>query len=124
MPSIVNWSVDVAVGGGPAFAASNSFLAEAYSVVEVAAGAGESTTEPFQAGTIDQLSVLLITSNRYASADLSITLGGETLTLDQPQLYTGAGMLSRFAADVSEITVTNDLADPVTVTVLVGRATS
>lgn len=124
MPSIVNWSVKAAIGGGPALSAVNSFLAEAYAVIEVAVDSNDSETEPFQAGTVDQMSLMLVTSNRYDVDDLSFSLGGETVALDQPQLYAGTGMLSRFGADVSEITVTNDLTDPVTVTVLVGRAAS
>ena len=126
MPSIVNWSIDAAVGGGPAMAVANSFLAEAYSVVEVVVDGADAATEPFQAGTIDEVTLMLITSSHYDADDLSFTLNGIEVALDQPQLYLGAGMLSRFGAgaDVSEITVTNDLADQVTVTVLIGRAAS
>lgn len=124
MPSIVNWSVEVDVGGGPSVSAASSFLAEAYAVVEITADGGNSVTEAFQAAPVGELEFIFITATRYADADLEFVLGGETVALDQPQLYSGAGMLSRFAADVSDITVNNDLADSVTVSVLVGRAAS
>ena len=121
MPSTVQWSIDVAVGGGPSLAATSSFLADAYAVVEVVAPATGSATEPFQAGTIAELSLVMIAASHYDPEDLTFTLGGETVALDGPQLYVGAGMLGRFGADVAEITVDNDLEVDVTVTVLVGR---
>lgn len=123
MPSVVNWSIETSIGGGPALTVSNSFLAEAYSVVEVTAdGGGGSETEPFEAADSTDIALLFISATNYDPADVRVTLGGVTLNLDQPQLHVGAGMLSRFATDISDVTVDNDLADPVTVTLIVGRA--
>ncbi len=124
MPSVVNWSIEASIGGGPDLSLSNSFLAEAYSLVEVTVQGGDSATEPFEAAPTADVSLLLISATHYAPTDLTVTLGGVDMALDQPQMHVGAGMLSRFGADISEVTVTNDLADPVTVRLLVGRAAS
>lgn len=121
-PSIVRWSSAAQVQGGPAQSTSSSFLADAYSVVEVIATAGGDTTEAFQAGSIADLSLVMIRSSEYHPTDLTYTLGGQEVALDLPQLFVGAGMLSRFADPLSEITVTNNLADDVRVTVLVARS--
>lgn len=124
MPSILNWSVNAQVGGGPSVSVANSFLAEAYAVIEVAVDGASNATEAFQAAPTDELDFMFITASQYDPDDLEFVLGGETVALDQPQLYVGAGMLSRFGSDMSDITVNNALADPVTVSVLVGRAAS
>lgn len=121
MPSTVQWSIGVRVGEGPTEASASSFLADAYALVEIVAPASGSATESFQAGTIADLSLMSVSASQYDDTDLTFTLGGETVVLDQPQLYVGAGMLGRFGADVAEITVDNGLADDVTVAVLVAR---
>jgi hypothetical protein len=119
---IVNWSVSMAIGGGPSVKATSALTAEAYSVIEVAVDGGAAVAEPFSATDASDLDFILITSTHYDENDLEYTLGGETIALDEPQLFAGSGMLSRFADDVTEINVDNSLADRVTVTVLVGRA--
>jgi hypothetical protein len=119
MPSTVQWSIEVAVAGGPVVEASSSFHADAYAVHEVTAAAGGSATEPFVAAPVDDVDVLMITASQYHPSDLTYTLGGEVVVLDQPQLYVGAGQLGRFGADLSEITVDNGLGDDVTVMAIV-----
>ena len=119
MPSTVHWSIEVAVVGGPVLEASSSFLADAYAVHEVVAAAGEAATEPFVAAPVDDVGVLMITASQYHATDLTYTLGGETVVLDEPQLFIGAGQLGRFGADLSEITVDNGLGDDVTVMAIV-----
>lgn len=122
--STVNWSIELAIGGGPSIKATSSLLAEAYSVVEVAVDGGADATEPFAAADASDLDFIFIASTHYDANDLEYTLGGQTIALDEPQLFAGSGMLSRFADNVTEINVDNQLADKVTVTVLVGRAES
>ena len=121
MPAQMQWSIEVKVGGGPELTLSNSFVPAAYSVVEFEVDGGESETVPVQPGAREDVQLLLISASRYADADLEYELGGETIALDAPQLFTGGGMLGFFSSDPKEITVNNDLADPVTVTILVGR---
>lgn len=123
MPSMMNTAVGVTVAGGPSYSVVHSLLAGGYSVLEVQADAGDSASFPFQPGTVDGIGLMLITSSRYDPDDLTYELAGETIALDGPQLFTGAGMLSRFGADPDTITVNNDLTEPVRVTVLVGRTT-
>lgn len=83
---------------------------------------GEETV-PVQPGATTDVRVLMITSTRYDPADLEYDLGGATIVLDGPQLFTGGGMMSLFSSDPDEIVIRNSLDTPVTVSVLVGRMT-
>jgi hypothetical protein len=122
MSSMVGVSVDLSLQGGPDFSAVRSVLSTGYSVLEVKVDAGDTETVPFHAGSIADIALILITSSRYSTEDLSYQLSGETIALDAAQLFSGGGMLSRFGSDPDEITVTNGLDIPVAVTALVVRA--
>lgn len=121
MPSTVHWAIEVNVDGGPASSISSSFLADGYSVAEVATPAGDSVTTTFEAAPVGDVDLVLIVASQYHPTDLTYTLGGATVALDAPQLFVGAGQLGRFGADLSDITVDNDLGDDVTVTALAVR---
>jgi hypothetical protein len=128
MAEKIRWSIDVRVDGGPAMTAAPSKSIGAYDKLQLTVPAADNGTSGegsalIQPGTTEQVALLMITASRYSDADLSYELGGETVALDGPQLYTG-NMLSLFGSDPQEIEVINDLDTPVTISVLVGRTTA
>jgi hypothetical protein len=122
MSETIRWSVQVRVDRGPAVSVAPAVTVDAYDKLELSVPAGATRTAAVQPGTAAQVELLLVTSSRYHDADLSYELGGETILLDGPQLFTGAGMLSLFGADPTSMEVTNGLDEDVTVTVLVARS--
>jgi hypothetical protein len=129
MPETIRALIEVRVAGGPTMTAAPSISVGAYDKVSVTVAADDGGTPgvetvPLQPGTTDQVALLLISSSRYHDTDLSYVLGGATISLDGPQLFTGGGMMSLFTSDPDEMVITNGLDVPVTVSVLVARSTS
>lgn len=129
MPETIRSLIDVRVDGGPTLGAAPSMQVTAYDKLSVTVPAVDSgtpgtATAALQPGTAAQVRLLLVVASRYHTTDLEYELGGETIALDGPQLFTGSGMLSLFGSDPDTMTITNNLDTPVTVSVLVGRTTA
>jgi hypothetical protein len=127
MAQTIRWSVDVTVDGGPAMSAAPSVRVDVYDKASIVVDAASGPTSPgeasipLQSGSQDKIELMMITANRYDEA-LTYTLGGATIELDAPQLFTGGGMVSLFASNPETMEISNGLTTPVTVSVLVGRS--
>lgn len=131
MPETVRGQVTVRVAGGPSLDAAVSKSVAAYDKVSVTvpavdpetSTAGEITVD-LQPSDTEQVELLMITATRYHESDIHYELGGETINLDGPQLFSGSGMMSLFGSNPESMEITNELDTPVTVSVLVARNAS
>jgi hypothetical protein len=122
MPKI-SWSLNLQVQGGPKIAASDNVDVEAYDTIEaVIPDDGTEVEVGVQPGGASQVLLLLISSSKYGK-DLTYTVTGgvEKVPLDAQQLFLGAGALGLLRNAPNKLVFTNNLSDPATIRILVGR---
>lgn len=100
----INLALNVSVVGGPQITVSRSKVVEAYDKIDVVidpggAGANEKTVN-IQPGSAALVNLLMIKSNIYGP-EITYTVGDGTtdsssISLDEPHLYSGSGMMSLF----------------------------
>lgn len=128
MPTKLKATLKVEVAGGSTLSATHEIDAEAYDRIDVTVptGSPNTATVEVQPGTAGQVRLLLITASAYpedtaGAAQLTYVVdGGDPADLDAPLLVVGTGAVALLGA-VNEIVFTNDSAEEVDVTILVGR---
>lgn len=127
MPESIQWTLSVAVAGGPRKTESQTLPVDVYlkGQVQVAAASGNTPGQanfaaPSGGGTVR---FILISASRYdASPPLTYTVdGGSALTLDGPHMLIGAGAVALLGTANLDFAFSNPTAQPVTVEVLIGR---
>ncbi|MDX1413889.1 MAG: hypothetical protein R3293_06840 [Candidatus Promineifilaceae bacterium] len=116
--SIIN-KVDTSVVDGPKFSETTELAVEAFDVVNIAVGAGESTTADVQPGGEGQIRFLLIKASAYDK--LWYKVADNYIELDVQQGYTGKGITAALGSPVQTIEFKNDGDAAVDIVVLVGR---
>ncbi|MDQ3279918.1 MAG: hypothetical protein M3Q69_00730 [Acidobacteriota bacterium] len=122
MPETIAFSGTVAVAGGPKVAFSEPLAAEAYNRLTVTVA--KATAQKIVLGTADsEIRLLLIKSSKYDPVKVTFTLDASptALKLDMPFLAAGKAAVALLGAAVASVTVKNDLADDITIDVLVVR---
>ena len=119
----LNWSLSVAISGGPAFSISDALAVDAYDVVEVPIDAGATDQEvELQPGGANKVEFLLVTAGSFApSLTYATAAGGTAITLDAPHVWIGQGALALLTSVPNSLFFTNSSGDPVTAKILVGR---
>jgi hypothetical protein len=125
MPETIRSVVQASVDGGPSLSATPSIQVDAYDKLSVVVGAADGATPgeaivDVQPATAAKVELLMVTSSRYDDTELTYTVGSRAVELDTAHLFSGA-MVKLFDSDPKQITITNKLDTPVTISVLVGR---
>lgn len=127
MPESIQWTLSVAVAGGPRKTESQTLPVDVYlkGQVQIAAASGATPGQanfaaPSGGGTVR---FVLISASRYdATPPLTYTVdGGSAITLDGPHLLIGAGAVALLGTANLDFIFSNPTAQPVTVEVLIGR---
>jgi hypothetical protein len=131
MPEIIDISVSARIQNGPAMAFATSMELNAYDKIEVSipgtvSGGGSAGNETVQLIPVatNEVKCLVIQATQYG-VDLSYEVNGAgtAIVLDSPQCFIGEGAVSSLAgAPPSTLVFTNNLADDVDITILVGRS--
>jgi len=122
----INWQFQAAIPGGPVFALSSNLAVDAYDVVTATVSkSGGQTTVPIQPSTTvgDVLFVAVSSSQYDPTVSYTVDSVGGSHALDAPHILTGAGAvgLLNSAAPPLNLKFTNNLANDITVQVVVGR---
>lgn len=128
MPTTLKAILRVEIAGAGTLSATHTLDAEAYDRIDVTVPTGtpNTATVQVQPGGSGQVQLLLMTASAYpadgsGTAQLTYTVdGGSAIDLDAPLLVVGSGAVGLLGA-VNEIVFTNDAAEPVDVSILVGR---
>ena len=125
MSEVINITVSAKVKNGPSISFSNSLNVDAYDKLDilVASGGTPKTIQLLPSGTTS-VHFLLIKSSQY-SDQLSYTVNGagSKILIDTPQSFIGLGSLAALddSSDPETLVFTNDLAEDVSIQILVGR---
>lgn len=128
MPESIQWTLNVAVVGGPRKAESKTAAVDVYLKGTVSIDAASGGTPA--TGAIDvtpdggQVRFIMISASSYGPdpQPLSYTIGGgSALTLDGPLLLIGAGAVALLGTTNLSFEFTNAAETPATVEILVGR---
>lgn len=123
MTESINWSLNVQVIGGPKVMASDTKEIEAYDKIEVTIEAETADKEvEIQPGGAGRVQFLLIKSDTY-SEDLTYKVNELTkiIKLDALQVFIGNGAVELLTEPPEKLVFTNDLTNPVSIEILVGR---
>ena len=123
MTESINWSLNVQVIGGPKIMASDTKEIEAYDKIEVTIEAETADKEvEIQPGGAGRVQFLLIKSDTY-SEDLTYKVNELTkiIKLDALQVFIGNGAVELLTEPPEKLVFTNDLTNPVSIEILVGR---
>jgi hypothetical protein len=126
MSEQIHWTLNVQIVGGPKLSASRTETVDAYDKITVdvpaqtAGNPGQATVE-VQPGGAGQVRFLLIQSSVYDDADLTYSVGGNAIPLDNLQVLTGAGAVGLLGAAPQTVTFSNALAQVASIQILVGR---
>lgn len=127
MPVKVGWLVNVQIPEGPKLPAAGNVMVDAYDVVRVEVPAGAEAMEvELQPGALSAVKLLMLHSSAF-SADLSYSVNAAEATaanryaLDGPHVLVGSGALAMLGAAPESLFIYNNGADPVAMTILVGR---
>ena len=123
MTESINWSLNVQVIGGPKVMASDTKEIEAYDKIEVSIEAETADKEvEIQPGGAGRIQFLLIKSDTY-SEDLTYKVNELTkiIKLDALQVFIGNGAVELLTEPPEKLVFTNDLTNPVSIEILVGR---
>ena len=123
MTESINWSLNVQVIGGPKVMASDTKEIEAYDKIEVTIEAETADKEvEIQPGGAGRIQFLLIKSDTY-SEDLTYKVNELTkiIKLDALQVFIGNGAVELLTEPPEKLVFTNDLTNPVSIEILVGR---
>ena len=123
MTESINWSLNAQVSGGPKVMASDTKEIEAYDKIKVTIEA-ETTDKDveIQPGGAGKVQFLLIKSDTY-SEDLTYKVNELTkiIKLDALQVFIGNGAVELLTEPPEKLVFTNDLTNPVSIEILVGR---
>ena len=123
MTESINWSLNAQIVGGPKIMASDTEEIEAYDKIEVTIenGAIDKVVE-IQPGGADKVQFLVIKSEKY-SDDLTYKVNSLTdiIKLDALHVFIGTGAVGLLGGTPQNLSFTNELLDPVSVEILVGR---
>jgi hypothetical protein len=123
MTETINWTLNVAVVGGPKVSGANTLDVEAYDKVGVVVQAGSQSEVEVQPGTEGQVQFLLLSSDHYGS-ELTYRVNdesGQAVALDALQLFVGTGAVSLLGQSPKTIHFDNQMADDAAIRILVGR---
>jgi len=123
----INLGIDADVIGGPHITASRLKSVEAYDKISVVINAGDTNkVVDIQPGNANKVNFLMITSDFYHS-DVSYRANDGTadaaasITLDEPHLYFGSGMMSLFTVTPKSLKFTNSNTKKASIEILIGR---
>ena len=121
----INWSLNIAVTGGPRLGLINQppILIDAYDVVttKLAANVTGITVDLQPSGGAGDVVLLALSADSYDPL-LTYDPGGGAQKLDAPLLLIGAGAMALLGATPPKsLTFDNGLAKPVSIQILVGR---
>ena len=112
----INLGIDADVIGGPHITVSRSQSVEAYDKISVVINVGDTDkVVDIQPGNADKVSLLMITSNLYSNVSYKASNGttdSALITLNEPHLYFGSGMMSLFTVAPKSLKFTNSNTDP------------
>lgn len=125
MSIAINWSLNIAVTGGPRLGLVNQppIAIDAYDVVTttLAANATGVSVDLQPSGAAGDVVLLTMSSDAY-DPTLTYDPGGGAQKLDAPLLLVGAGAIALLGATPPKsLTFDNGLSQPVNVQILVGR---
>jgi hypothetical protein len=122
MSEKINWTLNVQVVGGPKMSASRTETVDAYDKIGVTVAAGETEVVEIQPGNAGRVQFLLISSNEFDDKlTFKVNNAGKDIALDAMQLLVGDGAVGLLPAAPKSLAITNSLADPVEIQVIVGR---
>ena len=125
----ISWQFQAAILGGPVFTLGSKLAVDAYDVVTATIPKGGVTTNvpvlpPSNAGDV----LLMVVNSSQYDPTVSYTVDGVGVShkLDAPHILTGVGAvgLLNSAAPPQTLKFTNNLANDITVQVVVGRKIS
>lgn len=123
MTESINWSLNAQIVGGPKIMASDTEEIEAYDKIEVTIenGAIDKVVD-IQPGGVDKVQFLVIKSEKY-SDDLTYKVNSliDIIKLDALHVFIGTGAVGLLKETPKKLSFTNELQDPVSVEILVGR---
>lgn len=123
----INWTLNVHVTDGPKVSATDALAVEAYDKISVVVAASEQDKQIEVQPSAGQVQFLLIKSTQYHATDLTYSVGAAEPTkadrnkLDALQVLMGSGAVELLGSPPDKLFLYNDLAEDVTVEVLVGR---
>jgi len=125
-----NVALSIQVVGGPTVAISESKQIEAYDKIDVVIDpGGVDVSVEIQPGSGTQINFLLIKSNLYSTATSALsykvsdgTTDSSSITLDEPHLYLGKGMMGLLIAVPKILKFKNsDATKKASIEILIGR---
>ena len=124
--SSINWQFQAAIAGGPSSTLSQKLAVDAYDVVNATVPTGGAATSvPIQpSSTAGDVLFVVVSSSQYdPKVSYTVDALGVAHELDAPHILTGAGAvgLLNSAASPQTLVFTNNLANDITVQVIVGR---
>lgn len=128
-------SVSAQIKSGPQMSFRQEVPAEAYDKIEVTVPpGGQEVSVNVQPGSLEQVSLLMIQSSLYSSANdaaqkISYGITEANINLDQPQVFLGAGAISILGSAPQTLKFKNDYpvdqananANKAVIQILVGR---
>lgn len=123
MTDVVNYSMSLAVAGGPALEASDHIDTEAFEKIEAEIPEGSvPTTLNVQPSLLTELKALIITADSYEDLTFKVDEVVTVRTLDGPLMLVGAGNIGLLGATVNDLIFTNaNVTTAKNVTILVVR---
>lgn len=129
MSENIIWTLDVQVAGGPKQSLAQAITVDAYDVINInipAADGGTPTqtkVAAVQPSASGKVQFLLITSTAYDATGKLVYYvdAAKKIDLGAPQVLIGAKVTDLLGAPLQNITVENQLLQPVSVSLLVGR---
>lgn len=119
----INWTLNVAVAGGPKISSADTLEVEAYDKVGVYIPAGSKVETEVQPGDKGEVKFLLISADHYGGK-LIYRINdesGDEITLDALQLFIGTGAVSVLGKPPQIFHFENQMDRDVTIDILVGR---
>ena len=119
----INWTLNVAIAGGPKISGSDTLEVEAYDKVGVYIPAVSKVETEVQPGDQGEVKYLLINADHYGEK-LTYRINdesGDEITLDALQIFIGAGAVSVLGKPPQIFHFENQMDRDATVDILVGR---
>jgi len=122
----IGWTLGVSVPSGPQFSVNRSVQVEAYDSVKISVEKNQ-TNKPveLQPGGPGKVKFLAILASRYEDLTFKVNSAGASateVTLDQPQVFVGAGSVGLLDPSPKKLFITNASAtEDVSIEILVGR---
>jgi hypothetical protein len=123
----VGWLMNVQVTDGPKLPAAGKLEVDAYDVIRVQVPDGAAAMEvEIQPGSENAVQLLMLHASKFTT-DLSYSVNAaktkatDRFALDGPHLMVGSGAMAMFGAAPASLYFYNSDADPIDMTILVGR---